>query len=92
MVGKEGNCLHGNVPDNVPDRRVYPGEFQFSENCGYGGEDLLEIRSLGIPSLLGPHFPGSEGLGRAGARQSRVLDLVGQFPTREEQQGSLGRA
>lgn len=66
-------------------------EFQFSENCGYG-EDLLEIRSLRILSLLGLHFPGSECLGRAGARHSRVLDLVGQFPTREEQQGSLGRA
>lgn len=70
MVGKEGNFLHGLVSDNVPDRRVYPGEFQFSENRGYGEEDLLEIRSLGIPSLLGPHFPGSECLGRAGARHS----------------------
>lgn len=65
MVGKEGNCLHGLVSDHVPDRRVCPGEFQFSENCGYGEdsrgeEDLLEIRSLGLPSLLAPHFPGSE--------------------------------
>lgn len=24
---------------------------EFSENCGYGEEDLLEIRSLGIPSI-----------------------------------------